>query len=147
MFKQCHIKTQCAAIFLGNINKKQYHHRQINKHIKQDWGDRNSWKSAAQGGSLLAWKLWQSVFTSSLFFSTKQPHRNQMAWVLLSTFMSKWFVKYYVCLLEEENKLDVKCLKEKMQIILLEIYCELKLCYVWPRSLSLPAFVFSYCRQ
>lgn len=33
----------------GKINKR--HHRQINKHIKQDWGDRNSGKSAAQSGS------------------------------------------------------------------------------------------------
>lgn len=66
--------------FPGNINKKQYHHRQINKHIKQDWGDRNSWKSAAQSGSFVGMKTVTKGIYQQLVFLDKN-NQTEIKWL------------------------------------------------------------------
>lgn len=79
IFKLCHIKTQCTAN-IGKIIKRQQRHRQINKHIKQDWGDRNSGKSAAQSGSFVGLVIARkSVHQQPVSHKQKQLDRNPTA--------------------------------------------------------------------
>lgn len=137
----------------GKITKKQHHHRQINKHIKQDWGDGNSGKSAAQSGSFVGIKTDKRYSPAAPFFTNKNNETGikwldfQFQHLRQSELSSKMFGCW------QKTRPDVKCLKEKMETLLIipsEMPCEWTLCLTL-LSLSLSAglhlFIFYLCRK
>lgn len=85
------------------INKKQQHRRQINKHIKQDWGDRNSGKSAAPSGSFAVLEITaKSIHQPPVFPQQRQLDRNQ-AW-FSTTSTSKCFCQVKCLVVDKKKK-------------------------------------------